>query len=79
MFGKILSYFGKKSDSPAGAASKQDILNSIRSAAIYALSIGGVAFLESVGKIDIGPYGMLAAPVIAGAIDYLRRWATDNK
>lgn len=76
--GKILGWLGK-SDSPAGAVTATDALKAVRSAAIYALSIGGVAFLESVSKIDIGPYKLLAAPILAGAIDYLRRWATDNK
>lgn len=78
MFGKVLGWLGK-SDSPAGAVAPTDAVKAIRSAAIYALSIGGVAFLESVSKIDMGPYKLLAAPLLAGAIDYLRRWATDNK
>jgi hypothetical protein len=78
MFAKVLGWLGK-SDSPAGTVTPTDALKAIRSAAIYALSIGGVAFLESVAKIDIGPYGLIAAPILAGAIDYLRRWATDNK
>jgi hypothetical protein len=76
--GKILGWLGK-SDSPAGSVAPADAVKSIRSAAIYALSVGGVAFLESVGKIDLGPYKLFAAPILAGAIDYLRRWATDNK
>ena len=78
MFGKILSWLGK-SDSPAGEVTKTDAVKSLRTAAITALAAGGVVFLQSVSQMDLGPYGMLAAPVIAGGIDYLRRWATDNK
>lgn len=78
MFGKLLKWFGK-SDSPAGQVVAADAVKSLRTAAITALAAGGVVFLQSVSQMDFGPYGVLAAPVIAGGIDYLRRWVTDNK
>ena len=77
MFAKILSYFGKSSDSPAGTATKQDLLNSLRTAAIVGLSGGIVLFLQKVSEADFGPLSALAVPAIAAAIDYVRRVATD--
>jgi len=54
-------------------------VKSLRSAATFALAIGAIQFLQSVSQMDMGAYGVLAAPVVAGAIDYLRRWVTTNK
>ena len=78
MLGKVLKWLGK-SDAPAGQVVAADAVKSLRTAAITALAAGGVVFLQSVSQMDLGPYGVLVAPVIAGGIDYIRRWATDNK
>ena len=77
MIGKILSWLGKDSGTPSGEVNKQDALNSIRTAAIAALSGGVVIFLEKVGAIDLGPLSALSVPLIAAAIDFVRRLATD--
>lgn len=77
MLKKLLAIFGKDSGTPAGEFNKQDVLNSLRTAAIAAISGGVVIFLEKVGAIDFGPLSVVAVPAVAAAIDYVRRLATD--
>lgn len=77
MVGKILGWLGKDSGTSAGEVNKQDVVNSLRTAAIAAVSGGIVIFLEKVGAMDLGPLSALAVPVVAAAIDYVRRVATD--
>ncbi len=77
--GKILEWLGRSSGSKSGEVNTQDAVKSLRSAATYAVAIGAIQFLTSVSQMDMGPYAIIAAPVLAGALDYLRRWATENK
>jgi hypothetical protein len=74
----ILQWLDRGSGSPAASVTSQDALKSIRTAAIVALSTFAVTALQTAGQLDLGPYQQLAGPVIGFAIDFIRRWATDN-
>lgn len=74
----ILKWLDRGSTSPAATVTSQDALKSIRTAAIVAISTFVVSALQTAGQLDLGPYQQLAGPVIGFAIDFVRRWATDN-
>lgn len=74
----ILRWLEKGSDSPVASVTSQDAVKAIRTAAIVALSTFLVSALQTAGQLDLGPYQSLAGPVIGFAIDFVRRWATDN-
>ena len=78
MIQSVLKGLENGSNSPAATATTQDALKSLRTAGIFALSAGVVAALQYLSSVDFGPYTAIAAPVIGFAIDFIRRWATDN-
>ncbi len=78
MFEKVLGWIGKRSVSPAGEVSPQDAVKALRTAAITAVAMAVLQFIGDATKIDYGPYGMLALPLLSGAADYVRRMLKDN-
>ena len=74
----ILQWLEKGSNSPAATATQQDALKALRTAAILGLSTAAVAALQAFQGLDLGPYQVIAGPLIGFALDFVRRWATDN-
>lgn len=78
MIQSILRWLEKGSNSPAKVATNTDILKAIRVGLTLALAHGIVAAMESFAATDLGPYKPIAEPLLAFAVDFVRRWATDN-
>ncbi len=68
---------GAKSDSKSGSLNWDDILSTIRDAAIVAGSAAAVQFLEAVNAIDFGLYESLVAGAVGFAIVAIRRLVKD--
>lgn len=78
MIQSILRWMEKGSESPAGTVTNTDGVKAIRVGLTLALAEGVITALESVGKVDFGPYKNVVRLVTSVAIDIVRRWATDN-
>ena len=78
VFGKFLNWIGRGSGSPTGEVNTKDAVKSLRTAAITAVAMAIIQFAGDVSRMDLGPYGMVALPLLSGAVDYVRRWVTDN-
>lgn len=74
----ILKWLEKGSNSPAATATQQDVLKALRTAAILGVSTAAVALLQSFQGLDLGPFQVISGPLIGFALDFVRRWATDN-
>lgn len=78
MIQAILKWLEKPSTTPKAAASTTDVLKAIRVGLTLAIAQGVISALESFATTDLGPYKALATPLLAFAVDFVRRWATDN-
>lgn len=78
MLQSILRWLEKGSTSPPAVATSTDILKAIRVGVTLALAQGVISALESFATTDLGPYKAIATPLLAFAVDFVRRWATDN-
>lgn len=78
MIQAMLRYLERGSDTPAGTVTTTDAVKSLRTALILALAQGAVTALTAMTDADFGPYKIIAVPVLAWLIDFVRRWATDN-